>query len=485
MYNFWQKIGGVFNSSVSYFIVSRYATYLLQFINYLFLAVYLGPYYLGVWGFITLTLQYLSQINFGIAHSVNAIVAVHKNKKWFVEKIIGSSITLLLSLSLLILLVSIVVYYVDFGSKYNFSKYTAVVALIGVLGHFNMLFSNFFRVYGRLFEIAFNQTILPVLMAVAIFFFKRDNLLSALLISNLLAFIVSFLLFVFRSPIRLHPVVNLRLIRIIQVKGWYLFVFNTSFYLVIISTRSFISGYYSVEEFGYFTFSFSLANVILLLIQSFSFLLYPKLLNRFAKSSSDQILLLLAKVRDIYISTSHLLVHFAILVVPIFLNFFPQYLPSESAFKLVALTIMLHTNSFGYSGLLIAKGREKELAIISFVALVANIVFAYILVVFYHVPFTLVIISTMITYFFYSTTVGIWGQRVLGLNADFLSVFVSVFSLRLLVPYIVSMFLIFIDAHSVFFVLPFFLAIGLNVPSGRRAFFFLKKVGLGKRLIDF
>ena len=79
----------VAKNKVVLFLFSRYATYFIHFINSLFIAVYLGPYYLGIWGFISLIIQYVNQINFGIAHSVTAIISVHKKKDIMRRKLLG------------------------------------------------------------------------------------------------------------------------------------------------------------------------------------------------------------------------------------------------------------------------------------------------------------------------------------------------------------------------------------------------------------
>jgi O-antigen/teichoic acid export membrane protein len=336
-------------NKVLYYVFSRYATYFIQFVNSLFIAVYLGPYYLGVWGFIRLVIEYLNQINLGIAHSVNAIIAINKKHEWYVKKVIGTSLTMLIILSLLMVLFFCVNKILDLniGSKYSFSTYASAVIVIGILAYFNTLFSNIFRVYGRVIEIAINQSVFPVFMLIAILLFKRENLLWALVGANVFAFFVSFVMFLLRAPISFRPLLIVRLIKTIQVKGWYLFIYNTSFYLIIITTKSFISAYYSVEEFGYFTFAYSLANVVLLLLQSFSFLIFPKLINRMASTSTEKIANLLGSIRNVYITTSHLLVHLAIVLIPFFVLFFPQYDEATNVFRLTALTIVLYSNAFG------------------------------------------------------------------------------------------------------------------------------------------
>lgn len=454
-------------NKVLHYIFSRYATYLIQFINSLFIAVYLGPYYLGIWGFITLIIQYLNQLNLGIAHSVNAIIAIHKNKEWYAKKIIGTSITMLIGLSIIIgsFFAANEIFNLDLGSKYNFSVYAPVVALIGILSYFNTWFSVIFRVYGRVTEIALNQSAFPVLMLITILLFKGEKLLWALVIANLLAFSLSFFVYLFKTPVKFKPIFIGRLIKTIQIKGWHLFVYNTSFYFIIISTRSFVSAYYTVEEFGYFTFAFSLANVALLLLQSFSFLITPKLINRLANATNEKAIELLNQVKDVYITTSHLLIHVAILIFPLFLLFFPQYSQSENAFKLIVLSVILYTNSFGYSGFLIAKNYGKKLGIISFISLVINIICAFILIKIFHVNFSYVIITTMVSYFIYILLLGRLSRKYLKLDTNVIQIFKDVFPVRLLIPYLISMVIIISSPSNLYFIIPMLIFLKMNYKS--------------------
>lgn len=454
----------IFRSKIVHYIISRYATFFIQFVNSLFVAVYLGPYYLGIWGFITLIIQYFNQLNLGISHSVNAIISIHKKKEWYVQKVVGTSLTMLLGLSLIVILLYAIniMFDLNLGEKYDFSKYAFVTVLIGVLGYFNSLFSNIFRVYGKIFELAINQSSFPLLMLLAIFFFKGEKLLWALVGANFISFLISFVLYVINSPVKLRFLWIGRIIKTIQVKGWNLFIYGTSYYMIIISTKSFIIGFYSVEEFGYFTFAFALGNVILLLLQSLSFLITPKLFNRLASASTEKATSILILVRDVYITTSHLMVHLAIFFFPFFIYFFHQYHQSANAFKLISLTVVLFTNSFGYSGLLIAKGYDKILGQLSFFALLFNIMFAFLLTKIFHVPFTYVILATMVTYFGYVFLLGCIGREKLKLKTDVLSVLNDIYPIRLFMPYLLSLGFIIFSAPNIFFGLPFILFVLLN-----------------------
>ncbi len=453
-----------FKNKVFLFIFSRYGTYAITFLNTLFIAAFLGPFYLGIWGFITLVTQYMNHLSFGIADSVTAILSINKGKEFYSQKIIGTAVTMLLVLSLVAIVLFGIndLFDINIGGKYNFSTYAPLVVFIGILVYFNTLFSQIFRVYGRLFEIAFSQTIFPVCMLLAIIFFRNENLLWALVIANFLSFFVTFILYLVRTPIKIRPIFIFSLFKRIQIKGWHLFVYNASFYFIVISTRSLVSVYYPVEEFGYFTFAFSLANVILLLLQAFAYLIYPKMLNRFAVSNDTQNIQLMSQVRDAYVTTSHLLVHSAILFFPVFLIFFPQYILASEAFKLISLTVVLYTNSFGYSGLLIAKGFEKKLGRLSFSACLINIIVALILIKLVNVPFTLVILATMISYLIYVLFLGILGRKMLNLNTSINEVLKDMYPLRLIAPFTISLAFILFSVPNGYFIVPVIAFLLLN-----------------------
>lgn len=463
----------VINNKIIHYVLSRYLTYFVQFINSLFIAIYLGPYYLGIWGFILLVIQYLNQFNMGIPHSANAIISINKNKGWYVEKVIRASLSLIILFSISLSLCYFILPVLGFsiGSKYSFSNYSVPVLLIGVFSYFNSFFNNVFRVYGKLFEIAFNQTVFPVCMLICIFIFEKENLLWALVWANLFSFFISFLLYIFRSPVKLGLIFDLRLFRKILIRGWFLFIYNSCFYLIIITSRSFVSSYYSVAEFGFFTFAFSLANVILLLLQSISYLIYPKLLNKLAKVNLEESGSLIKNIRDVYITSSHFLLQISILGIPVFLFFLPQYSGSEKVFRLVVMSIILYSNSFGYSGLLISKNLEKKLSKLSFTALIINITLAYFLADILGVNYVYVIIATLVSYSIYIFMLGYLGRKVLGLPVSLMNIINDLFPLNLLLPYLLSLIFIVSNVNNWMYVIPLLVFVFFN----KEKFFTIKK----------
>jgi O-antigen/teichoic acid export membrane protein len=486
MHNIKSTLVNFAKNKVIVYIFTRYLTYFIQFINSLIIAINLGPFYLGIWGFINLIIQYFAQINLGIPYYINATVSINIKKEIYINRVVQTAMLLLIILSTIFILFFIFndLIGLQLGNKYQFSKFSAFICLIVVVATFDSLLSNIFRIYGKLFEIAFYQSAFPFLTLIIVFFFKGDNLLWGLVIANVFAVTLSLILFLFGSPIKLKPIFDWSMIKQIQISGWHLFIYNASFYLIAISTRSFISGYYSVSEFGYFTFSFSLANTIFLLFEAFSYLIFPKMINRFASMTNVQVSSILTNIRDIYVTFSHGLVHFAILLFPVFVHFIPKYQSATVAFKFIALTVVLFTNAFGYQNFLIAKGKEKLLGLISLSALIINILLNFILVKIFQVPYYLVIGSTMGTYFIYILVIGYFGRSELNISKKLIHIINDVFPFHLFIPFVLSIFFILFSLSDIFFVIPLIIYLILNFNACLNAKDFIKRIIASPEVIN-
>lgn len=477
----------ILKNKVLWYTFTRYFTFAIQFISSLMIAKYLGPYYLGVWGFITLVIQYLARLNFGISNSVNTIASIHKQDGKYVSEVIGVGVSLLLVLSLLIIFffVSVDFFRLEIGGKYSFMEYAPYVILIAIIAHFNLLFSNIFRVYGKIAIIAFNQSILPVSLLIVAFIYKGEKLLYALIIAYLSSVLLSFALYIIKSPVSFKPKMQFNLAKKIQNKALYLFIYNASFYLIIITTKSFISEYYTVTQFGYFTFAFTLANAVLLLFQAISFLIFPKLLNRFSSSDNEKAYSLLDILRDSYVTISHFSMHLIIFLYPILLLLFPEYESTNKVFVLIGLTVVMYTNSFGYQGLIIAKEKEKMISLIAFVALLLNILLNILLTSVVKVSYDYVIIATMITYFAYVYFLTRYGRKVIELDNSFYLTLREVFPLKWMFPFITSIGItLYFNASVWVFMIPLLLFVILNRKGLINTYYLAIKIILNPEITD-
>lgn len=464
MYKITTILNKVFKNPAILYVLSRYATYIIQFINSLLIAVCLGPYYLGIWGFINLVLGYANQFNLGIPYSLSIIISVEKDKDEYVRKMIGNSLSMTAALCIIILFFFTVTFMsgINIGDKYNFNTFLIPVCIIAVITQFNSLFSNIFRVFGDIFAITINQSLFTILTILIIPFFRSEDLLWAMVIVNMASVLISLILFLYQAPIKFKFMFDFEFIKYIQKRGWYLFIYNSSFALILITTKTFISEGYSVEEYGYFTFSFSLANAMLLLLNSLSYLITPKITNRFANSDLNHIENILGEIRTSYISLSHLLIHFVIMLFPLFLILFPQYQQVNVIFKVTALTVVLTTNSFGYINLLAARGKEKIISIVAFSALILNIALVLEFIFGLKIQFAYVMFPTMITYFIFIFLSAYGGRKVLRVSTQFIEIWKDIFPLRMSIPFVISILLILLSIPDIYFIIPFAVYILLN-----------------------
>lgn len=453
---------GILKNKVILYIGSRYLTYGIQFINSLFIAIALGPTYFAIWGFINLILQYIAQFNMGIPYSLNVMLSINKSDPQKVKVLLSSSFFLyaILSIALIVLFSLISQCNLKLGEKYLFDNYWEIVISIAVLMHFNTLFTNYFRIENKLLEIVFYQSITPIAMLIAISLSKEESLLWLLLWLMLIGQCLSLFIYIKNTSwsfIKPQKKCITTLIR----KGFYLFVYNTCFYLIMLSTRTIVSSAYTVEEFGFFTFSFTLANTIMLLFDSFSFLIYPKTINRLNSANKEETKHILYIIRSAYITSVHLVMYIFLSVFPFFIQLFPQYSSTFKSFALISMTVILYTNCFAYSSLLTAKGKERILGFLSFITLLLNMLIAFFIAYVLQLDYEYVILATLFAYIIYSILLSKYSYKSINMQNDTMQLLKENFPIRLFLPFIATLFAIIIELpwYSYILLLLFFVVI--------------------------
>ncbi len=450
----WKKIKAIASNKVLLYLTSRYATYFIQFLTSIFLAVKFGPYYFGIWGFVLLLINYISYINFGISNSVNILMVQNKTNDNHVKSIVANSIILNGLLSTLIIIFAL--YYSVFGikafEKYEIGNYFYIICIIGIVFHFNSLFGTIYRVKNRLFELAFFQSIVPVLLFLSLFFATGKALLQLLLSMYLVAEVAALIIFIVNKKIPWGGKPSFKWCLQVIYKGFHLFIYNMCIFLIIISIRTIISIFYSVEDFGYFTFSFTLANSILLFLQALSIIIFPKIIDKLSSHNKEYIKNILYVLNVNYVTLSYGLMFMALIAFPIFINLIPKYHDTLYELNLIAITVLLYINSFGYGLYLMAQNQEKKLSIISSFSLGLNISLGLIIVLLFKATYEYVIIATLISYFIYSYLIARLVRRKLDEKTIPIYVILDFFPLRLLIPYILAVIIIILRLEYLIFI---------------------------------
>ena len=456
----------VLNNKVFNYVFSRYAIYALQFINTLMLAKLLSPYNFGIWSFTQLIIMYFSHIDFGIPSSFNALASIHKKSFKYVTLNFNASITLTAIVSLIVILFFLLneLFAFQFGSKYEFDSYLIYVLIIIILAYFNKLFMNLFRVDNRLKEITFFQAGMQITMLFTYLMFT-ENLIYYLLLGMILANAVSLLILIYNSPVKIKFNFSRRLLSQIQKSGIFFFIYNASFYFILLTTRSIIGYFYTVEEFGLFNFAFSLANIIELIVSAFVFLIFPKMINRLANADNETATNSINFMQGNYTVLVSLMSYTAIALFPVFIIFFPAYENSVIAFNLIILTKLIYINCFGAPVLLMARKKERKIAAVAFCALVINILATLSIVYFFNVSYYYVILGTGIAYTIYVLIVNKMSFRELNTYNGFFYLLRNTFPLKQSVPLLGALSFAIFQVSTVFYALLLISYVVMNLSS--------------------
>ncbi len=428
----------IIKSPIAQYIGIQYLSYGLQFINAILIAKYLGVLYFGIYSFLLLINQYLLYSSIAPSYSLNAILASRKNENEFVGKLWNNALLLSCTLVGLVFLSSeIIIFYTpNIFLKYHFSEYSDLVLLIFALTSINNLFVNLYRIYGLLQKINFNQLIIPLIQFITIFFVKEKELLYYLLVGTVAANIISLLLFLHKTPLKNGFSFNKLIFKDISTRGFHLLLYNVSFYLILLSSRTIVSIYYSAEELGYYTLAVNLSNAIFIIVGAFSSILYPKLLFKFSTCNEDQIKQLLLKFQSLYITGCYLLTFLGFLAIPLIELFLPQYTQAMPAFKILLLTQLFLNNNFGNSILLVAKKKERSMTNNALSGMILIIVIS---LIFTNFKCSFTSIAVAVSFGFSYFCIKITGQafKLIGKRKYFTDVLLELFPLNFLIPIII------------------------------------------------
>ena len=365
----------ILSSNIIHFVVTRYLGYGIQFLNTLLLAKYLGAYYLGVYGFLTLFLQYLSYGNFGVHYALNFYLSTKKSKE-LTGLIYSNTIILSGLFSLLIFGAFFFMKFFDIQifSKYSFDTFYIFIGLIAILQFTNQLFINIYRTYGILWQINFYQLIIPILQIAGFIFFQEEQLLIFIISMTLIGNLIASIVFLIGNPLKFRFKVSSKVIQSIFSKGVNLLIYNISFYLIMLSGRTLVGIFYSVEDMGQYSFGNNLSNAVIMVMGSLSFLFFSKMINKLTSlNSNHDIIQFIEKSRKLYMNLTLIISMLFFIMVPFLVSLLPQYGEAFKIFKILLIAQIIISNSFGYTTLLIAKKKEFSLTEAAIITTVINL----------------------------------------------------------------------------------------------------------------
>ena len=370
----------IFKNKVILFTINRYLSYGLQIIRGFLLAKILGPVSFGIWGFLMLIRQYLSYTSMGFEYAVNVELATGlRNAEGQQEETVHTALSSVLLIACLLIIIGggTQVLGIPLFEKYHFSQYTVV--LTAYVGFFliRQVLTNVHRVYGNLLQIGLSELLVGVLPIIALISFRTQFiiivLLGALLLSEVLSVVILIIDFPYKYkfsiiPKRIGPLLSI---------GIPLLVYNISYNMKMLSGRTIISVFYSVQEMGYFSLANSITMATLLGLKAVSWVVYPEILSRSSIGISDEVAAkTIHRVNDLYGTAVILVVFLMFLILPILFLILPEYKPVEDALGILLMSQAVESLAFGYNSAAVARKQTIQVAKISWVAVVVVTLFS-------------------------------------------------------------------------------------------------------------
>ena len=460
---FSQLIKLLLTNRIFWYLGSRYLVMAIQFFASIFIAVKLGSYHFGIWSFIILLISIGSIFNWGIGNAITIFYVQNKEDRELCNKYIFNSVLLVFITFIppLLILGYDRIIGIHIFEKYHIGNLIYAIIATIMLQYLCSFFTNIFRVKNKLIEIVIQQSFWPICMFLLIFCASGETLLYCLTYSYTASSLLVVVMFICRRQIPWGGTADVGIMKKIAAKGFYLFMYNVCFMLIVFTTKFQISNFYSVEEFGYFAFAFTLAQGIMLLLDSVIFLMFPKMIDMLKGSDTQQIIAGITLLRKNYILPLHLLFYTVLAASPIFFYFLPQYSKSFKPFVLILCTLIMYSHCFGYNSYLLAQNKEREFSCIALGALLLNNLLVYIFCI-TKCRFEYAILGTLITYIIYSFAVNCYAMYCLS-EHSIKNYFVQNLPASLLL-YMFTLFLTLTDSSAgKFFVITLILFIAFNI----------------------
>ena len=177
----------------------------------------------------------------------------------------------------------------------------------------------------------------------------------------------------------------------------------------------------------------------MLLLDSFNTILFPKTIDLMSSDDNKKKADTLEKMRVGYILTSHMLIYLAMICFPVLVWFIPKYMPALSSMNMIALAVLMNTNSYGYSNMLIAQNKERKAGFISAVSLIVNIILGLGLAKILNVEYSYITIAILVAYMISSFLMAYEGDTILRREKSVSYTLKHFFPIRMFIPYMIAL----------------------------------------------
>lgn len=388
----------VFGKNEVIFTLLRYLTFLIQIIRGFVLASILGPFFFGVYGYLTLYQQYLSYTNLGINYSVNSELALLGNNHDIEKKkIIDSAFTLAMFISFFLFICSSLVYLfkIELFSFKNSYRYIFVLFALTVLTHFQQIFVNVFRIEKKLKQIILAEIVLSSSLFCVVFFYKGIALINAVFFVWII--FLGLILFYYYRIYNKNISFETNRIRQLLKAGFPLLIYAFSYYLMGLILRTLVGFFYPIVVMGYFSFANNITTAVMLGLDTITWIIFPALITKLSDINISDLELsnyLVSFTNKLVVIVS-LVILVSVLGFPLLFLILPKYRTIEFSLLILLVNQIIFNSSFVIISLCIARKMYKQIAIISLLSVFISGTIS-LLCSYYHFHYIWLVVSNMI-----------------------------------------------------------------------------------------
>lgn len=361
----FKHIAALLKSPASLYVILRYLTYGLQFVNSILLVNVLGEYSYGIYGFILMFTLYFIYLNLGVNDSLNAEYAINKDNLSVRNDLWNNAISLSICWYSFIIVGSLILLfeYPDILIKYEFIGYGVLLILACVAHNFSIFYATLYRIYGKTLKVNIEQILPQIGILILIIGGKSIASITSIVIVILSANVISLILYIHNPPEKFSFSLNIKVIKLLLSRGVSLLLYNLSFQLLTMLALMFVSAIFSVEQMGCYSLANSITNGVLMAGGAFLFIFFPKIINKMGQSKENG-KRLIEKFKDIYIVFIDFISIVSIICVWGLSFAYPAY--GTTLLKLYIFLIVgriINNSCIGFSTYLISVKKEKLLVI--------------------------------------------------------------------------------------------------------------------------
>mgnify|MGYP000939962729 CR=1 FL=1 len=443
----------------------KYFAFVIKALKGLLIAKFLGPYFMGVWGFMLMIEDYLAYTGFGIQSYLSVELAKSTKDNVYQKQIMSQTISgyVIIFIFILLLYPIYVLLGNNFGGKYLLGSFLIYCLINTGLHHLQRSFFEFYRVAKKFSLINFSEIVTISLPLLAFIFFKNEQLIWAMYVLSIFAYIISLLIFFYYLPFKIKLIFKLKQLGNLISKGFPFLIYNLSFALIALSGKTIVSLFYLVKEMGYFSFAVSITAACLLGIKTVQWAILPSLISRYNNMNDKQEVLKFAYLLEKINSTVVIFfVMIVMIILPALFIFFPEYLPSYKVMIYLFLNAAVLSMGMGFGSYIIVKNKQIILAKYSIFIFILITLINLITSQYLNLSFEWIAIGQILGSMIFIILQRKTFHEISGNSIDFFALVTTCFPLKVIIPMIIFALGMHLEYSILYFIAGLFLFTALN-----------------------